>query len=99
MRRTGLPVCVHRFGTARALLACVRVCVYCLATNCEESTGSVFGWSCLKAGPLVNRLLSSRSGALEPFGNQQPPVRHSDRDGLWGVSGSAGCFPSYPAAA
>lgn len=73
-------VCVHRFGIA-LVLAYWPVCVYCLGTNCAQSTGSVFGWSCLKAGPQMNRLLSSRSGASEPLGNQQ---RHNDRDGLVG---------------
>lgn len=43
----------------------------------------------------MNRLLSCTSGASEPSGNQQ---RHNDRDGLCGVNGSAGCFPSQAAA-
>lgn len=80
------------------MCVCVCMCVYCLGTNCAESTGSLFDWSCLKAGLLMNRSLSSSSGASEPLGNQQPPMRHNDRDGLWGAGGSAGCFPSEPAA-
>lgn len=97
-----VSVCVRRFGIAGVLPylpVCVRMCVYCLGTNCAESTGSLFGCSCLKAGPLMNRSLSSRSGASEPLGNQQPRVHHDDRDCLWGVGGSGGCFPSQPAVA
>jgi len=54
--------------TCLCVCVCVCVCVYCLGTNCAQSTGSVFGWSCLKAGLQMNRLLSSRSGPSEPFG-------------------------------
>lgn len=107
-RTVFLCVCVHTqsWGCRSAFLCvCVCVCVfiyvciYCLGTNCTESTGSLFDWSCLKAGPLMNRSLSSRSGASEPLGKQQPPMRHNDRDGRWGACGIAGCFPSEPAAA
>lgn len=42
---------------------------------------SLFGRSCLKAGWLMNRLLSSRPGA---FGESTALVHHNDRDGLWG---------------
>ncbi len=51
------------------LPVCVCVCIV-LGTNCVESTGSLFGWNCLEVLPLMNRLLFSRSGALESLGNQ-----------------------------
>lgn len=67
--------------------SCVCVCVYCLGASSAESTSSLFDWSCLKVGPLMNRLLLS---VLEPGslrGISIPPVCHNDRDGLWGAGG------------
>lgn len=93
-------MCAHRFGIAGELpCVCLSVCVYCLETDCAESTGSLCDWSCLKVGPLMNRLLSSSSGASQSLGNQHPSMCHNDRDGLWGAGRSTGCFPSEPAAA